>query len=88
MDANQDNAVRNTGYLNALRVLSIVEGVSTLLLFFIAMPLKYIAGMPMAVTVAGSIHGGLFTILVIAFATAYQLVPLPGRLTTLKTFCG
>ena len=28
-------------------------------------------------------HGGLFTLLVIAFAMAYQLVPLPGRLTWL-----
>ena len=83
MDTNQDNAVINTGYLNALRMFAIVEGVSTLLLFFVAMPLKYAAGMPMAVTVVGSVHGALFTLVVIAFAVGYHLVPLPGKLACL-----
>jgi integral membrane protein len=36
------------------------EGTSTLLLFGVAMPLKYAAGMPMAVTIVGSLHGVLF----------------------------
>lgn len=36
------------------------EGISLLLLFFVAMPLKYGAGMPEAVRWVGSIHGGLF----------------------------
>lgn len=84
MNAHRDNViVINTGYLNALRVLSIVEGVSTLILFFVAMPLKYAAGMPMAVTIVGSVHGALFTLLVMAFAVGHQLVPLPGRLVWL-----
>lgn len=83
MDASQDNTAVNTRYLKALRVLSIVEGISTLLLFFIAMPLKYAAGMPMAVTIVGSIHGALFTFLVIAFVLGHQLVPLPARLAWL-----
>ncbi|MEO1129751.1 MAG: DUF3817 domain-containing protein [Planctomycetota bacterium] len=83
MDANRDNVVINTGFLNALRALSIVEGVSTLLLFFVAMPLKYAADMPMAVTIVGTVHGALFTLLVIAFAVAHQLVPLPIRLALL-----
>lgn len=37
-----------------------VEGISLLLLFGIAMPLKYFADMPLAVRIVGSIHGGLF----------------------------
>ena len=37
-----------------------VEGVSFLLLLGVAMPLKYMAGMPMAVKVVGWIHGVLF----------------------------
>lgn len=45
---------------HALRVLGIAEGCSTLVLFLIAMPLKYGAGLDWAVTLAGSIHGGLF----------------------------
>jgi len=36
------------------------EGISLLLLFFVAMPLKYGMGMPEAVRWVGSIHGGLF----------------------------
>ncbi len=40
--------------------LAVAEGYSFLLLLFIAMPLKYMAGIPMAVKLAGSLHGALF----------------------------
>lgn len=63
-------------FLRNLRWLSFVEGVSTLVLFFVAMPLKYAADMPMAVTVAGSVHGALFTALVVMFGVAISRVPL------------
>ena len=43
-----------------LRSAAMIEGLSFLLLLLIAMPLKYFAGMPMAVRIAGSIHGALF----------------------------
>ncbi len=46
--------------MKILRLLSIVEGTSLLLLLFIAVPLKRIMGIPEAVTVIGPIHGGLF----------------------------
>jgi len=36
------------------------EGISFLLLLFVAMPMKYAGGMPLAVTIAGSLHGVLF----------------------------
>jgi integral membrane protein len=36
------------------------EGVSYLLLLAVAMPLKYIFNLPMAVSVLGSLHGILF----------------------------
>ncbi len=49
-----------------LRILTLIEGVSTLVLFFIAMPLKYIAGMPEAVKIAGWIHGLLFLLVMAA----------------------
>jgi integral membrane protein len=42
------------------RWIAIAEGVSFLLLLFIAMPLKYWAGMPIWVRIVGSAHGGLF----------------------------
>ncbi|MCB0793854.1 MAG: DUF3817 domain-containing protein [Flavobacteriales bacterium] len=42
------------------RKVALAEGVSFLVLLFIAMPLKYLMDMPMAVKVVGWIHGVLF----------------------------
>lgn len=46
------------------RKVAFAEGVSFLVLLFVAMPLKYFADMPLAVTVVGGLHGVLF----VAFA--------------------
>ena len=46
-----------------LRKCGIVEGISFLMLLGVAMPLKYLAGQPMAVTVVGWVHGLLVVIL-------------------------
>ena len=46
--------------IKILRILGNVEGVSYLLLLFIAMPLKYAYNMPMAVKITGMAHGVLF----------------------------
>lgn len=67
-------------FLKQLRTLGIVEGISTLLLFGVAMPLKYFADMPLAVTLVGSIHGLLFIGLVAMFFVAIERVPVPKRL--------
>lgn len=48
--------------IGRLRIVGVVEGCSLLLLFFVAMPLKYGFGMPEAVRLVGSIHGGLFLV--------------------------
>ena len=42
------------------RKVALAEGISFLVLLGIAMPLKYFADMPMAVTIVGSLHGILF----------------------------
>ncbi|HEX2061217.1 MAG TPA: DUF3817 domain-containing protein [Thermoanaerobaculia bacterium] len=63
-------------FIRALRRLAFVEGVSTLVLFGIAMPLKYFAGMPMAVRIVGSIHGALFVALVVMLLLAIRRVPI------------
>lgn len=49
-----------------LRLLGLAEGLSFILLMFIAMPLKYAFGQPNAVRVVGSLHGGLFVLYVLA----------------------
>jgi integral membrane protein len=58
-------SVLQTG-LGRLRVVSLVEGLSYLVLLFIAMPLKYIANDPTWVQLFGRVHGGLFVLFVIA----------------------
>ena len=70
----------NLKFLNFLRTLSLIEGTSTLLLFLVAMPLKYMAGMPLVVTIFGSIHGLLFIGLVALFLIGLGAVPIPRRL--------
>lgn len=42
------------------RRISIAEGTSFLVLLLIAMPLKYAANLPVAVMIAGTVHGLLF----------------------------
>ncbi len=58
-----------------LRRVALAEAVSYLLLLGVAMPLKYLAGMPRAVTVVGLVHGVLF----VAFAWALFAVWRQGR---------
>ena len=57
----------NRMFLLFLIWFGIVEGVSTLVLFFVAMPMKYIYNMPLAVTISGATHGFLFLGLVVLF---------------------
>ncbi|MGB1588950.1 MAG: DUF3817 domain-containing protein [Candidatus Poseidoniaceae archaeon] len=46
--------------VNFFRLSGILETISTISLFFIAMPLKYIGGNEILVKIIGPIHGGLF----------------------------
>lgn len=46
--------------MSSLRVTALLEGISFLLLLFIAMPLKYGFDMPAMVRVTGMAHGVLF----------------------------
>ena len=51
-----------------LRFVGILEGISYLVLLIIAMPLKYLFDLPMAVTIVGGLHGFLFVSYVIMVA--------------------
>ena len=51
--------------LGHLRIITFAEGISYLVLLFVAMPLKYFAGYPSAVRSFGMIHGVLFVIFVL-----------------------
>ncbi|MEM9399057.1 MAG: DUF3817 domain-containing protein [Verrucomicrobiota bacterium] len=75
--------VKNQNFLKQLRVISLVEGCSTLVLFFIAMPMKYLMGFPEAVSWPGRIHGALFVLLVLYAIMAIKIVPLSKLLSFL-----
>jgi integral membrane protein len=54
--------------IRAFRMTALAEGCSFLLLLFVAMPMKYMMGMPKVVTVVGAIHGLLFLLFVAQLA--------------------
>ena len=49
--------------VHLFRIIAITEGISYLILLLIAMPLKYFADLPEAVTYVGWVHGVLFVTL-------------------------
>lgn len=57
--------------LGRLRAIGYAEGTSFLLLLFVAMPLKYMADMPMMVRYVGSAHGLLWLLYIGGLMTMY-----------------
>jgi integral membrane protein len=57
--------------IGRLRAIGLIEGTSFLVLLGVAMPLKYFAGIPMAVKVVGWAHGVLFILFCWALAQAF-----------------
>ena len=53
-------------------IINTVEGYSYLVLLFIAMPMKYLLGIAIAVKIAGMIHGILFVGLLVLMVPAYM----------------
>ncbi|HEY8505949.1 MAG TPA: DUF3817 domain-containing protein [Gemmataceae bacterium] len=65
--------------LSRFRLVALGEGVSFLVLLGVAMPLKYLSGMPQAVLVVGWIHGILFILYLAALAHVAYVRRWPGR---------
>ncbi|GMQ28545.1 DUF3817 domain-containing protein [Algoriphagus confluentis] len=66
--------VEQTLWARRFKWISMLEGISFLLLLFIAMPLKYMYDMPKAVTYVGWAHGLLFVLYIyVVFPTAQKL---------------
>lgn len=63
--------------LEWLRKVGNAEGISYLLLLGVAMPLKYMAGMPQAVRILGSIHGFLFVLFMVVLFRVWQTQKWP-----------
>lgn len=54
------------------RIIGFIEGISYLLLLFIAMPLKYMMGIAVATKIVGMAHGLLFIVFLIILLQAAQ----------------
>jgi integral membrane protein len=67
--------------LGRLRALGMVEAVSFLLLLGVAMPLKYFAALPLAVKIAGWLHGLLFVAFCIVLLQTQHAQRWPMRWT-------
>ena len=57
--------------ISTFRKIAVLEGISYILLIFIAMPLKYWADMPLAVKYTGWAHGLLFVLYIAFFIMAW-----------------
>ncbi len=53
--------------LKKFRLINKIEGISFIILLFVAMPLKYMFGYPLAVKIVGMLHG------LLVFAFIYQI---------------
>ena len=63
--------MKMTTAIGRLRAIGFAEGVSLLLLLFVAMPLKYLSGKPEMVKIVGWAHGVLFVAFMIAVLNAF-----------------
>jgi integral membrane protein len=63
--------------IHHLRRIGMIEGISFLILLGIAMPLKYFAGLPLAVKIVGWAHGLLFMVFLLALWRARQSARWP-----------
>jgi integral membrane protein len=60
--------------INFFKRVAVAEGISFLVLLLIAMPLKYLAGIPQPVTIVGWAHGVLFVaFLILAYEVKVAL---------------
>jgi integral membrane protein len=63
--------------LKKLTIMSYLEGTSFLLLLGIAMPLKYMLGMPEAVSYVGMAHGALFVAYILVLIITASKIKMP-----------
>jgi len=60
-------------HLGRLRIAALIEGITCILLYLIAMPLKYLAGIETAVKIPGMVHGIFFIAYLLALLPVYKL---------------
>ena len=58
--------------ISQFRLIAFLEGISYILLLFVAMPIKYIYGIPEATKIIGMTHGILFVIFLYLLFVVYE----------------
>ncbi len=58
------SAQEERGQLRRMRVVSVIEGSTLLVLVFVAVPLKHLGGYPIATAIMGPVHGMAFLLYV------------------------
>ncbi len=59
-------------HLGRLRISALIEGITCIALYLVAMPLKYLAGIESAVRIPGMIHGIFFIAYLLALLPVYK----------------
>lgn len=59
--------------IGKFRIIGFIEGISYLILLFVAMPMKYMMGIAIATKIVGMIHGILFIIFLVLLMQAAQI---------------
>lgn len=77
------NNLSLTTPVGRLRAVAMLEGLSFLILLFIAMPLKYLAHNHMPVKITGMVHGMLFLGFILCLLLAMRAAKLPFKLAVL-----
>jgi integral membrane protein len=78
-----------TGYSRrTVEVVAFLEGASLLVLLGVAMPLKYLAGIPGATSVVGMLHGLAFIAYAAVLLDAFASRQRPGRTVALGLLAG
>ncbi len=70
----ESHATPEDQLLRVFRYVALVEGITTIALFLIAMPVKYLLGNPVLVPPVGMTHGIAFLVYLLA-----MIVCLPGK---------
>lgn len=59
-------------HLGRLRIAALIEGITCIALYLVAMPLKYVAGIETAVKVPGMVHGIFFIAYLVLLLPVYK----------------
>lgn len=75
----------DAGLVKRLRLVGFVEGTTLIVLVFVAVPLKYLAGWPTGTALMGPIHGASFLLYIVTLIEVSSS-RLLNRAETIRTF--